>query len=1082
MYQTKPQTTLASQIQEKEDDFLTFRNTTYFGIEIKYPSYWEISQNPRNLGSMEDEVVRFSTPIESPTDEYQENLSIFVYSSENRNLDDIPARFESYEGFTINEDTNTTTIGNNLAHKIVISYTDGIDGFQIKEMNILVIKNNKVYDITYIAQLEKYEKYLPTIQKMIDSFEILPLDFLTYEIPGGFRINYTSDWNPVKDEEDIVRFYSMKSTLFDWRESLTISYGDFTGENITLDEAMEIFINSFRRYPEYNITEPAHPVDGPNNDFVRRVVINYIDEESCGLCQVMTTSIKHGDFVYHLEYDSRPETHSFYLPVIQKMINSFEIDITSKEYRSSSNDEVFLIYPSDWNVIDIDDNITFISPYESNTDDFREKVSVNVSSILSDVNMTSPQIDDMINQQINYYRQSFANLDLIESNGINMGRHPAYRILLNGMDDSRQYQSKIMSIWTMKNNKVYSITYSAESSKYLHYMPVVNDIIDSFVNNTIQQKKNNNDYEQNLPAINVGLYPADLSINSKTNKIYVANSGSNTVSVIDGFEDKVESKIIVGSEPYGVDVNPKTNKIYVANSGSNTVSVIDGNTNNSIEANIPVGKEPYDVVIDSNGRWIYVPNYSSDTVSVIDGNTNIVVKTIPVGINPYSIGINGITSTLYVVNQYSDTVSVIEYFTNQTGGFEYNHPVENITVGYFESPTGIAVDKNLNIIYISIQDSDLIQIINGSSNMKTDSILSRSGLHDPVDIQLNPTTNLIYIANSDSNTVSVINGIVKNGIVGFDRIDEIQVGPEPLDIAINPNTNLIYIANSDSNTVSVIDGTVNELVTGVNFNITPKNWGYIDCDGKRINSTYVRYSYTGKPLIIECKAIPKSGYAFGHWSGSLPSNTKVPLWSDIISTLFGSLSSNSMNQPTTMINATNGGSANANFVKGLNFVQKYGNDISNFVLLLLVAIPLILTIPAAIVHKRIKLPLPKILSKSFNFIDNLRNSEVLQTDASVIVGVLVLLTLTTTQSSAEGINRSEINSITANIIFPFALSAVLVLLSKSHNTSNGVITTPNETSTTFEIPTNRKKLGIKLMVAGFVNLMVSIFLLIIISY
>ena len=34
-----------------------------------------------------------------------------------------------------------------------------------------------------------------------------------------------------------------------------------------------------------------------------------------------------------------------------------------------------------------------------------------------------------------------------------------------------------------------------------------------------------------------------------------------------------------GTEPCGVAVNPVTNKIYVANQGSNNVTVIDGATN-----------------------------------------------------------------------------------------------------------------------------------------------------------------------------------------------------------------------------------------------------------------------------------------------------------------------------------------------------------------------------------------------------------------------------------------------------------------------------------------------------------------------
>jgi YVTN family beta-propeller protein len=64
-------------------------------------------------------------------------------------------------------------------------------------------------------------------------------------------------------------------------------------------------------------------------------------------------------------------------------------------------------------------------------------------------------------------------------------------------------------------------------------------------------------------------------VNPIRNRIYVANAGSNTVSVIDGTTNTVVATVTVGTTPFGVAVNPTTNRIYVTNSGSNTVSVIE---------------------------------------------------------------------------------------------------------------------------------------------------------------------------------------------------------------------------------------------------------------------------------------------------------------------------------------------------------------------------------------------------------------------------------------------------------------------------------------------------------------------------
>jgi eukaryotic-like serine/threonine-protein kinase len=38
---------------------------------------------------------------------------------------------------------------------------------------VMAIKGDRVYMISYTAEPENYSYYLPTVQKMIDSFEIL---------------------------------------------------------------------------------------------------------------------------------------------------------------------------------------------------------------------------------------------------------------------------------------------------------------------------------------------------------------------------------------------------------------------------------------------------------------------------------------------------------------------------------------------------------------------------------------------------------------------------------------------------------------------------------------------------------------------------------------------------------------------------------------------------------------------------------------------------------------------------------------------------------------------------------------------
>ncbi len=119
-----------------------------------------------------------------------------------------------------------------------------------------------------------------------------------------------------------------------------------------------------------------------------------------------------------------------------------------------------------------------------------------------------------------------------------------------------------------------------------------------------------------------------------------------------------------------------------------------------------------------------------------------------------------------------------------------------------------------------------------------------------------------------------------------------------------------------------------------------------------------------------------------------------------------------------------------------SFIEKYGNIISSLILLIILIIPTIFSLK------------PSLLSHRFPELIHLDNILLLQIDAGIITGVLIFLSL-------EGFDKGEQNSIsliTANIVFPFAISAISSL-------------------------TKHIKFSTRIMVAGFINLMVSIILI-----
>jgi YVTN family beta-propeller protein/VCBS repeat-containing protein len=157
------------------------------------------------------------------------------------------------------------------------------------------------------------------------------------------------------------------------------------------------------------------------------------------------------------------------------------------------------------------------------------------------------------------------------------------------------------------------------------------------------------------------IYGIEISANGQ--RVYVSNSGKNTVSVIDAAAatPKVIATIAVGSQPRGIVVSGT--RLYVANWGSGTVSVIDTGTNTAVRAPIAVGANPSDLAVSADGTRVYVTNHGSGTVSVLNPAASTpLVGTITVGAQPMGLALSPDGTVLYVANG-RDTVSVIDTAT-----------------------------------------------------------------------------------------------------------------------------------------------------------------------------------------------------------------------------------------------------------------------------------------------------------------------------------------------------------------------------------------------------------------------------------
>jgi protein-disulfide isomerase len=151
--------------------FLKYENS-HVGYTIEYPENWNISESNYN--------AIFYPSIEERKILEKQQPSIYLTIA-NTSLPNVPISLESIVDETIKNLKSTIinfkliestsmllNVDNNYAHKLVYSYN--AFNKSITNMDIGLIANNNLFLLSFSSFSDNYNIYLPTIEKMIESF------------------------------------------------------------------------------------------------------------------------------------------------------------------------------------------------------------------------------------------------------------------------------------------------------------------------------------------------------------------------------------------------------------------------------------------------------------------------------------------------------------------------------------------------------------------------------------------------------------------------------------------------------------------------------------------------------------------------------------------------------------------------------------------------------------------------------------------------------------------------------------------------------------------------------------------------
>ena len=139
-------------------------------------------------------------------------------------------------------------------------------------------------------------------------------------------------------------------------------------------------------------------------------------------------------------------------------------------------------------------------------------------------------------------------------------------------------------------------------------------------------------------SVSLGVGPTISIIDPNLNRLYVANTGGNSVSVFDASNVNPSNSpampllgtASVGTSPIGITPLANGSLFYVLNSGSNNVTVVSANSFSALtNVALPTGADPVFIASDPTSSKVYVADKGTSETTIIQTSNNTITQNIP---------------------------------------------------------------------------------------------------------------------------------------------------------------------------------------------------------------------------------------------------------------------------------------------------------------------------------------------------------------------------------------------------------------------------------------------------------------------
>jgi len=296
-------------------------------------------------------------------------------------------------------------------------------------------------------------------------------------------------------------------------------------------------------------------------------------------------------------------------------------------------------------------------------------------------------------------------------------------------------------------------------------------------------------------------------------RAYMTSAGANTVVPIDLSTDMAEPAISVGVNPFGIAVSPSSDRVFVSNFYSNSISVIDAvpshtTTFHTVIATIPTGPNPAGIAMHPDGRTLYVVNYGNSTLDFVDTDSSSVTynsarSSVPLDTSSGTVAVTPDGATLIV-----GTATGLVLLDPTDGSARSSVPLDT-------SPGSIAVTPD-GAFAVVLTTGDVLWLVDVRPETP-DGDRARASV--PLDtsagsVAVSPDGAFAYVTTTDDRVLvyeivslggSAASEAALNNLYQFQLVASIQVDENPIGLAFDVTTRTLLVVNSGAKTISFIN-------------------------------------------------------------------------------------------------------------------------------------------------------------------------------------------------------------------------------------------------------------------------------------